>query len=130
MDRKIDSAIDIAMQQLMETHAPMRDAAEEAIDRMAEGKSPMQALFEAMLNAAMLIERERYLKAGPHERAEGRQGYANGFKSKHLDNSAGPLHLSVPKTAQRGKFDREPFHPSCLGSGPIKRKSLPDRFGD
>ena len=35
MDRKIGSAIEIAMQQLMETHAPMRDAAEEANDRMA-----------------------------------------------------------------------------------------------
>ena len=114
MDRKVDSAVEIAMQQLMETHVPMRDAAEEAIDRMAEGKSPMQAIFEAMLNAAMLIERERHLEAGPHERAEGRQGYANGFKGKRLDTSARTLHLSVPKTAQRGKFDREPFYPSCL----------------
>ena len=117
MDRKINSAIEIAMQQLMETNAPMRDAAEEANARMAEGKSPMQALFGAMLNAAMLIERERYLEAGPHERAEGRQGYANGFKSKRLDTTAGTLHLSVPKTAQRGKFDREPFYPSCLEKG-------------
>lgn len=88
MYRKPDSAIEIAMQQLMETQGPMRDATEEAIDRMAEGKSPMQALFEAMLNAAMRLERERYLEAGPHERAEGRQGYANGFKSKRLDTSA------------------------------------------
>ena len=106
-------------------HAPPRAAtegracaaAEEAIDRMAEGMSPMQALFEAMLNAAMLLERERHLEARPHERTEGRQGYANGFKSKCLDTYAGTLHLSVPKTAQRGKFDREPFHPSCLEKG-------------
>ena len=69
MDRKVDGAAEIAMQQLMETHVPIRDVAEEAIDRMAEGKSPMQALFEAMLNAIMPIERERHLEACPHERA-------------------------------------------------------------
>ena len=56
MGRKVNSAVEIAMQQLMETHVPKRDATKEAIDRMAEGKSPMQVLFEAMLNAAMLIE--------------------------------------------------------------------------
>ena len=77
MDRKVDGAVEITMQQLMETHVPLRDAAEEVIDRMAEGKSPMQALFEAMLNAIMPIERERHLEACPHERAGGRQRYAN-----------------------------------------------------
>ena len=95
----------------------MRDAAEEAIDLMAQGISPMQALFGAMLNPAMLIERERHLEARPHERAEGRQHHANGFESKGLNTSAGTLHLSVPKTAHGGKFDRETFYPSCLEKG-------------
>ena len=76
----------------------MRDAIEAILDG-PEGISPMQALLGAAINAAMLIERERHIEARPHERAEGRQGYANGFKHKHLDTSAGTVHLSVPKTA-------------------------------
>ena len=72
MDRKPDSAIEIAMQQLMERDAPTENAVEDAVDLMAgpEGTSPTQALLGAMLSAAMLIERERHLGADPHERAE------------------------------------------------------------
>ena len=114
MDRKVDSTVEIAMQQLMETHVPMRDAAEEAIDRMAEGRSPMQALFEAMLNAAMLIERERHLEARPHERAEGCQGYDEA------------LDLIQPRRAAPG--------PARMGGGRpclrrIQRRRRPPRLG-
>ena len=34
------------------------------------------------------------------------------------------MHLAVPKTTQRGKFDREPFYPSCLEKGMRCERSL------
>lgn len=73
MDRENNSAFEAVKQQLMERDAPMRDAIEATLDG-PEGMSPMQALLGAVINAAMLIERERHTEARPHERAEGRQG--------------------------------------------------------
>ena len=66
MDRKDSSALEAVMQQPME-----RDAIEATLDG-PEGMSPMQALLGAVIDAAMLIERERHLEARPHECAAGR----------------------------------------------------------
>ena len=51
------------------------------------------------MNLAMRIEREPFLGAGHCERGADRRGYANGFKSKRVDTSAGTLALDIPKTA-------------------------------
>ena len=37
-----------------------------------------------LMNTAMKVERTHHLNADPYERTEGRQGYANGFKSRQI----------------------------------------------
>ena len=49
-----------------------------------------------LMNAAMLIERERYIGAAPHQRDVERNGYANGFKPRTFQTGIGALALSVP----------------------------------
>lgn len=80
MVRKVDGAIEIALQQLIETGNPMRDASEEAIDLIAgpDGVSLMQALLEEIFSTATLVERERHLEVWPHKRL-GCQDYAHGY---------------------------------------------------
>ena len=47
--------------------------------------------LELIFNQAMILERERYLKASAYERSEERTGYANGFKPKSLKTRSGVL---------------------------------------
>ena len=82
-----------------------------------DGPNLMQILLERLLNEIMLAQRTNHLNAHSHQRTQGRSGYANGFKHKHLDTTAGTLHLSVPRTAQRGVFSKETFYPDCIEKG-------------
>ena len=43
------------------------------------GFNGMTDTIGIMVNAAMRIERSRFLKADPYERTEKRQGYAHGY---------------------------------------------------
>jgi len=80
---------------------------------IATGTDEMRDVFGKLLNLAMQLEREQFLGAGPYERSESRQGYANGFRQKKIDTPAGTLTLEVPKT--RGTA--EPFYPQSLERG-------------
>ena len=77
------------------------------------GPEGMAQAFTALFNLAMRPERDQHLGAGLHERAEGRRGYANGYKPKTVDTPAGALTLRVPKS--RGR--EEPFFPQSLERG-------------
>ena len=57
------------------------EALEELNLKDLEGLCPT---LQKLLNELMLLEREQVLRAGPYERSEERQGYANGFKEKTL----------------------------------------------
>jgi transposase-like protein len=48
-------------------------------------------VVQALLNSAMLIEREKALGAGAYERSDSRDGYANGFKPRSLKTRVGKL---------------------------------------
>ena len=56
-----------------------------------EGLSGLDKAVQIMINQAMLIERDRYLKAERYERTPDRTSYANGFKPKQLKTSVGKL---------------------------------------
>nr|WP_113906327.1 transposase [Aliidiomarina celeris] len=71
-----------------------------------------------LLNEAMRLERERHLGAGPWERSEERQGYANGYKKKSLQSRFGKLDLSIPQTRDTD------FYPSSLERGLRSEKAL------
>ena len=80
---------------------------------IAEGPEGMAQVFTTLFNLAMRLERERFLGAGLYERSPDRRGYANGYKSKTLDTTAGTVSVDVPKTAG---ID-EPFYPRSLERG-------------
>src|SRR5512132_3036104 len=80
---------------------------------IAEGPDGMAQVFTTLFNLAMRLERERFLGAGLYERNPDRRGYANGYKSKTLDTTAGTVTVDVPKAAG---ID-EPFYPQSLERG-------------
>jgi putative transposase len=77
-------------------------------------------IAEMLLNAAMLFERATHLQADPYERAEARNGHANGFKPRTLQTSIGKLDLALPQV--RGSS--EIFRTSLLDAGSRTDRSL------
>ena len=82
------------------------------------GLSQMAEAVRIMLNEAMKIERSQTIGAGPYERSDRRQGYANGFKAKTVETRLGPLTLQVLQT--RGVQ----FYPSALERGVRSERAL------
>lgn len=80
----------------------------------------LPAIAEMILNAAMLFERAAFLQAAPYERAEARNGHANGFKPRTLATALGKLDLRMPQVRGCG----EPFRSSLLESGSRVDRSL------
>src|SRR5512135_222524 len=78
-----------------------------------EKEDRMAQVFTALFNLAMRLERERFLGAGLYERNPDRRGYANGYKPKKLDTTAGTVTVEVPKAAGTG----ETFYPQSLERG-------------
>ena len=83
------------------------------------GLSHMADAMRLMLNEAMRIERCQALEAGPYQRTENRQGYANGFKPKTVHTRLGNLTLQVPQV--RGEVE---FYPSALERGVRSERAL------
>ncbi len=83
-----------------------------------EGLSGLDKAIQIIINQAMLIERDRHLKAERYERTPERVSYANGFKPKQLKTRIGKLQLSVPQTRD-GKF-----YPSFLEQGLRSERAL------
>ena len=84
---------------------------------IAEGPDGMAQVFTALFNLALRLERERFLGAGLYERNAERRGYANGYKSKTVDTTAGTVTVDVPKAAGTD----EPFYPQSLEAGQPSR---------
>ena len=80
---------------------------------IAEGPQAMRKVTTTLMNVAMSLEREQFLGAGRYERGPERRGYANGYKPKRIDTTAGTLHLDIPKTSGSA----EPFYPQSLERG-------------
>lgn len=98
-----------------------------AIDRVMtvlveEGFGGMAEAIELLLNEAMKLERAAFLGAQPHERTEGRRGYANGYKPKVVRTRLGQLSLEVPQV--RGVVDGERFYPQALERGSRSERAL------
>ena len=64
----------------------------------------------------MKVERERFLRAAPHERSEDRKGYANGYKAKGLQTRMGELELAIPQVRGLG------FYPQTIEKGSPQKK--------
>lgn len=71
-----------------------------------------------LINEAMVIERSRYLKAGPYERSPERKGHSNGFKEKEIKSRAGLLELKVLQVRDGS------FYPCSLQKGSRSETAL------
>ena len=86
-------------------------------DGLSEG---LTQIAEMIMNAAMLVERERHIGAAPHQRGAERDGYANGYKPRSYQTSFGQLELSVPQV----RDSSEPFRTSLLEKGSRSDRAL------
>ena len=79
---------------------------------ITDGPQEVAQIVTTLMNLAMRTEREQFLGAGHYERGAERRGYANGYKPKTVDTTAGTLTLEVPKTAADGRLGaRRPVAP-------------------
>jgi putative transposase len=89
------------------------------LDQLTEGG--LEALPDAMrllLNAAMLLERQKFIGADPYQRTSQRQAHANGFKDKTLQTRIGNLTVAVPQVREGG------FYPQSLEKGVRSERAL------
>ena len=87
---------------------------------MKEGFEGLPQAISLLFNLAMEAERAKALGIGsPYERAEGRTGYANGFKPRTMNTRAGTLDLRIPQV--RGDVE---FYPSSLERGQRSERAV------
>jgi transposase-like protein len=86
-------------------------------DGLSQG---LVTIAQTLMNAAMLIERERHIGVTPHQHSTERNGHANGFKPRKFHTSMGQLDLDVPQV--RGSS--EPFRTSLLEKGSRSDRAL------
>jgi len=92
---------------------------EEIVEQIAaNGMDYLPELIRTMINTAMQIERQRYLKAGLYERSEDRQGHANGYKDKTVRTRVGEITFAVPQVREGG------FYPEALEKGLRSERAL------
>ena len=92
---------------------------EDLLESLADnGLDALPDAFRLLLNAAMLLERQKHLQARPYERTEQRQGHANGFKDKTLHTRMGTITVAVPQVREGD------FYPSALEKGIRSERAL------
>jgi len=84
----------------------------------AQGFDILPELIRVVINSAMQIERQKYLRAGPFERTEERQGHANGYKPKTVKTRVGEVTFDVPQVREGG------FYPEALEKGIRSERAL------
>lgn len=83
-------------------------------------QNALPRIAEILINAAMLLEREKHIGAAPHQRGVERNGYANGFKPRSFQTGIGALELSVPQVRESAT----PFRTSLLEKGSRSDRAL------
>jgi len=89
----------------------MEQIAEQGLDYLPE-------LIRSVVNTAMKVERQKYLRAGLYERSEERQGHANGYKDKTVKTRLGEINFAVPQVREGG------FYPEALEKGLRSERAL------
>ncbi len=80
----------------------------ETVQRLFTGEGQFARLVEAVLNQVLNAQVAEQLQAEPYQRTDERQGYRNGYKSRHLTTRVGQLTLRVPQVRD-GQFSTELF---------------------
>lgn len=92
---------------------------EDLLETLADnGLDCLPDLMRLLLNAAMLLERQKYLGAEPYQRSDTRRDQANGFKNKTLTTRMGQIAVAVPQVRSGD------FYPSSLEKGLRSERAL------
>lgn len=92
-----------------------------ALEALLEaGLDGMAEALEILFNEAMRVDRNAFLRAGPHERTSERRGYANGFKPRSVKTRIGNLDLRMPQV----RDSEEGFYPRSLERGLRSERAL------
>lgn len=83
-------------------------------------QNALPRIAEILMNAAMLLEREKHIGTAPYQRGAERNGYANGFKSRRFQTGIGTLELSVPQVRESDTV----FRTSLLEKGSRSDRAL------
>ena len=83
-----------------------------------EGFDGLPELIRILINAAMRIERQRFLGVGPYERSPERRDHANGYKPKTVSTRMGKISFEVPQVRNGG------FYPEALEKGIRSERAL------
>ncbi|RPI78828.1 MAG: IS256 family transposase [Chloroflexi bacterium] len=83
-----------------------------------QGFDFLPELIRILVDAAMQIERQKYLAVDPYERSSERQGHANGYKPKTINTRLGEITFSVPQVREGG------FYPHALEKGLRSERAL------
>ena len=83
-----------------------------------QGLEGLPDLIRTLVNEAMQIERENFLRAKPYERSQERQGHANGYKPKTVKTRVGEVTFDVPQVREGG------FYPRSLEKGMRSDRAL------
>lgn len=91
----------------------------EIMEQIAEGGiAYLPELIQTLVNAAMQIERQKYLGAARYEHNPERVGHANGYKPKTVKTRLGTLNFEVPQVREGG------FYPQALEKGQRSERAL------
>jgi len=92
---------------------------QELVEQIAEqGFDYLPELLRIMINAAMQVERQKYLGVGPYERSPKRKDYANGYKPKTVKTRIGEVTFDVPQVREGD------FYPEALEKGLRSERAL------
>ena len=92
---------------------------EDIMEQICEqGLDALPELIRIVVNAAMYIERQKHIGAGPYERTPERQGHANGFKPKTVATRMGKVTMAIPQVRNCD------FYPSSLEKGIRSERAL------
>ena len=95
------------------------NAFEQVLELLTEqGSEGLTEAIRILLNAAMLFERERFLRAAPYERTPERRDVATGFKPKRLRTRLGVLDLRIPQVRHSD------FYPQALERGSRSERAV------
>ena len=101
------------------TYRPEYSIPNGLLEEIAEhGLDVVPELIRILINAAMRIERQRYLGVEPYERSPERRGRANGYKSKTIATRMGKIAFDVPQVREGG------FYPQALEKGLRSERAL------
>jgi putative transposase len=91
----------------------------EIMEQISEqGFDYLPELIRVMINTAMQLERQKYLRAELYERSQERLGHANGYKDKTVKTRVGDITFAVPQVREGG------YYPEALQKGLRSERAL------